>query len=251
MNLTNQLGEITELRCRLDFVKRGIVLSQPTNPSSRYDFIAEINHKLIRIQCKTCHLEENNRISFSVISVNWNSKERHTYLNDIDYFYTNWQNKGFLIPITECSETNKSKSLRLGKPEEYSYTPDEVLYADDYDLDKILSTIDDNFTYEIIDIETADRAIAHTRKKYFCIDCGAPVNAENSRCQTCYNKFRRPKDMPTREELKNMIRTIPFTQIASQYKRTDNAIRKWCDNYNLPRTKTEINKISDSDWINI
>ena len=55
MNITNQLGQLTELWCQLDFCERGIVLSQPTNPSSRYDFIADINNKLYRIQCKTAH----------------------------------------------------------------------------------------------------------------------------------------------------------------------------------------------------
>ena len=29
---------------------------------------------------------------------------------------------------------------------------------------------------------------------------------------------------------------------------TDNAIRKWCDFYKLPRTKGEINFYSDEDW---
>jgi hypothetical protein len=32
------------------------------------------------------------------------------------------------------------------------------------------------------------------------------------------------------------------------YDVSDNAIRKWCDAYNLPRKKSEIKKISDEDW---
>ena len=51
-----------------------------------------------------------------------------------------------------------------------------------------------------------------------------------------------------REQLKQLIRQIPFTTIAKQYSVTDNAIRKWCDNYNLPRTKKEINSYSDEIW---
>ena len=55
-------------------------------------------------------------------------------------------------------------------------------------------------------------------------------------------------ERPNREELKKMIRTISFSQLGRQFGVTDNAIRKWCDFYNLPRTKKEINKISDEDW---
>ena len=55
----------------------------------------------------------------------------------------------------------------------------------------------------------------------------------------------------TREELKKLIRTQPFTQIAKQYQVTDNAIKKWCDKFNLPRTKKEIKTYSDEDWKNI
>ncbi len=45
-----------------------------------------------------------------------------------------------------------------------------------------------------------------------------------------------------------MIRTIPFTKIGSMYNVNDNSIRKWCDSYNLPRTKKEINSYSDEEW---
>ena len=44
------------------------------------------------------------------------------------------------------------------------------------------------------------------------------------------------------------IRTMPFTSIGKEYNLTDNAIRKWCDKYNLPRKKSDINKISNEDW---
>ena len=32
------------------------------------------------------------------------------------------------------------------------------------------------------------------------------------------------------------------------FKVTDNAIRKWCDSYSLPRKKTEINQYSQEEW---
>ena len=55
----------------------------------------------------------------------------------------------------------------------------------------------------------------------------------------------------SREELKNLIRTTPFTTIGTVFGVTDNAIRKWCDYYNLPRRVKDIKAISDEDWNNI
>ena len=48
-----------------------------------------------------------------------------------------------------------------------------------------------------------------------------------------------------------MIRSMPFTEIAKKYNRTDNTIRKWCDKYNLPRRKIDIEKFSDNDWLKL
>jgi len=55
----------------------------------------------------------------------------------------------------------------------------------------------------------------------------------------------------TREELKKLIRIMPFTQIGQKFNVSDNAIRKWCDRYNLPRKSSEIKKISNDEWANI
>lgn len=252
MNYTNQLGEITELRCRLDFVQRGIVLSQPTNPSSRYDFIADLGNKLIKIQCKTCHLESNNRIGFSISSKNWNSGERHNYIGEIDYFYTNWKNQGYLIPIECCSEKAKERTIRLGDPDSYSSNNINAIYGFDLTIDKVLKTLNPNLDYEVIDIESDNREKAREGKtKNICKQCGALVSQGRDLCWDCYKKTVHPADIPDREELKTMIRTMPFTKIGEHFHRTDNAIRKWCDSYNLPRTKKEINSINDNDWINI
>lgn len=276
MNITNQLGQLTELWCQLDFCERGIVLSQPTNPSSRYDFIAEINNKLYRIQCKTAHLESNNRISIRVKSKNWNNGEYHSYINEIDYFYTHWNNKSYLIPIECCTETNKEKFIRLGKEEDYHSNNINAMYGKDYELDVILDGIDSTISERRITIETANRIEAHLSKAVYldkvektksitsektksitsenfnlCIDCGKPIGKAATRCVECYKKHIHPLDIPTREELKELIRTTPFTKIGEKYGRTDNAVRKWCDYYNLPRKKADIDKISDEDWLNL
>lgn len=85
--------------------------------------------------------------------------------------------------------------------------------------------------------------------KKVCPLCGKPKDTQAEMCIECYKKKQRTRiDSIKRDELKHLIRTKPFTQIAKQYNVTDNAIRKWCDHYNLPRTKTSINSYSDTDW---
>ena len=87
-------------------------------------------------------------------------------------------------------------------------------------------------------------------KKYFCEKCGAEItrNSKSGLCFSCSTKEKRTCERPTREELKKLIRTVPFTRIAEQYGVSDNAIRKWCDAENLPRTKREIQSYSDEQW---
>lgn len=78
------------------------------------------------------------------------------------------------------------------------------------------------------------------KRKNFCCDCGAKIGLQASRCVKCNALFRRIEKPVSREELKKLIRTLPFTQIGQMFGISDNAIKKWCDSYNLPRKKTDI-----------
>lgn len=91
--------------------------------------------------------------------------------------------------------------------------------------------------------------------KKACPICGKLIDVRNNYCQTCYNQQRKInfiKTLPvTRDELKEMIRTRTFTDIGKQFNLTDNAIRKWCDNLNLPRRRSEIKKYTDEEWADL
>lgn len=84
----------------------------------------------------------------------------------------------------------------------------------------------------------------------YCIDCGAPISKNAVRCLKCSNKARTSENVKqvSREELKKLIRIMPFTQIGLKFGVSDNTIRKWCDKYNLPRKASEIKLISNDDW---
>ena len=87
----------------------------------------------------------------------------------------------------------------------------------------------------------------YVRNPCFCNDCGKEISYGATRCPECYQKTIQDKPV-TREELKLLIRTTPFSVIGARFNVTDNAIRKWCDSYNLPRRKKDIIAYSDIEW---
>ena len=87
------------------------------------------------------------------------------------------------------------------------------------------------------------------KSSHRCDICGKRTNFAHRYCMDCIKKYHPYSEHKLeREELKSLIRTTPFTTIAINCGVTDNAVRKWCDTYHLPRTKREINTYSDEEW---
>lgn len=83
-----------------------------------------------------------------------------------------------------------------------------------------------------------------------CEKCGK-LHAHGGRlCMDCYKEelHKKMRESVTREELKLLIREIPFEQIGCKFGVTGSAIKKWCDYYKLPRRKRDINNYTDSEW---
>lgn len=86
------------------------------------------------------------------------------------------------------------------------------------------------------------------REKYFCIDCGKEICYGSTRCLPCENAHRVTEKPISREELKQLIRTTPFTTIGKMFGVSDNTIRKWCKSYSLPSKSGDIKKFSNQEW---
>lgn len=84
-----------------------------------------------------------------------------------------------------------------------------------------------------------------------CPKCGGKKSYNAQICLECRNKEQMLVERPTRTELKKLIREKPLTEIGRMFNVSDNAIRKWCDKYNLPRNKNEINRYTEEEWQNI
>lgn len=85
-------------------------------------------------------------------------------------------------------------------------------------------------------------------KEKKCLECGEIISNEATYCSKCYHISLRKTERPSREQLKEMIRNQPFTEIAKQFGVSDNAIRKWCSAMDLPSKKSEIKKYSKEEW---
>ena len=119
MELTSkQKGNLTELQVITYLYSLGYQCSLPYGENSRYDLIADIHGRLIRIQVKTSSMKNNNPDAFSFscrssrINATGTINTRYTK-DEIDYFATMWDNQCYLVPINECSN---EKTLRLQYP---------------------------------------------------------------------------------------------------------------------------------------
>lgn len=101
---TNQKGKITEIEVLSYITKLGYSVSIPFGDKDRYDQIWDINGKLLRVQVKTSHWKNENYNAFTFKCKTTSNKKDYRYTEkDIDYFATMWENRCYLIPITECS----------------------------------------------------------------------------------------------------------------------------------------------------
>ena len=107
--------------CMLECMKQGFQISIPFGEDSRYDFIVDINNKLLRIQCKTCSeiIQEGEvtAINFKTVRTSGCNAKINTRTKyskeEIDYFATYYQNKCYLVPVEQCSN---EKTLRILPP---------------------------------------------------------------------------------------------------------------------------------------
>ena len=94
-----------------------------------------------------------------------------------------------------------------------------------------------------------------TSKTKTCKICGKPITNSATLCENCYHQSKKGtftiplSEMPiSREELKALIRTIPFEQIGKRYGVSGKSISKWCIKFDLPSRKTDIKTYSDEEW---
>jgi hypothetical protein len=135
MMTSKNKGNLTELQCLAAFVQQGCAVSIPYGDNSKYDFIADIDGRLYKIQVKTASLkrETGGAITFSCRSTHVNCtgvKNIRYNENEIDFFATYWENQCYIVPISECST---EKTLRFVPPKNGQIKG--VIFAKDYTIE--------------------------------------------------------------------------------------------------------------------
>lgn len=139
MDSTLIKGMTTELDCIRSFIAAGYQVSIPYGDCARYDFIADKNNKLIRVQVKSSSWTDESKTAFMFYarSAHINSKgvKQQKYDEEqIDYFATYFEGQCYVIPVAECSVT---KTLRFQPPK--SGQLKGINFATDYEFDKVLN----------------------------------------------------------------------------------------------------------------
>jgi hypothetical protein len=142
---TQKKGTLTELYCILDLTKMGIRSLTPTDEASKYDVVADLNGKFIRIQCKTSRWAKDTVvpetafcIDTSCQTTNTKKTVRHMYSeDDIDYFYTYFQGQGYLVSINEATGTK----FRWRYEYPSSGQKQGIHIADNYKIEEVIKRI--------------------------------------------------------------------------------------------------------------
>ena len=135
---TQKKGTITELHCILDLTELGIRTLTPTDEASKYDVVADLNGKFIRIQCKTSRWETAFCIDTCCQTTNTKKTVRHMYSeSDIDYFYTYFQGQGYLVSIKEAN----GKTFRWRYEYPSNGQKSGIHIADEYKIEEVINSL--------------------------------------------------------------------------------------------------------------
>lgn len=130
-------GLLTELEFEKACVERNIQISKPIG-IYRYDYIIDVKGKLLRIQCKSASLsEDGSYIEFKTKTTNIRNMSDNYYTKeDIDMFYTTFDNKHYLVPVEDAGKG----SSRLRFTAQQANNPN-IRWAKNYELDHIIENL--------------------------------------------------------------------------------------------------------------
>ena len=136
---SNFKGSVSELQCALAFTELGYQVSLPFGGQARYDFIADVKGKLIKVQVKTA--KKVSEDSFMIECRNSHYLQgHHTHSryeeNEVDYFATYYNNKCYLVHISNCGST---KTFRYNLPS--NGIKSTINLAKDYEIQEVIKTI--------------------------------------------------------------------------------------------------------------
>lgn len=237
MDVTQAKGSGNEIRSMLKFIEDGYDCSVPFGNAAKYDFIADVNGHLYRMQNKCAKnpvRSDTGEIDYGSIMIHCVSQTtntqktiKHRYTKEqIDYFTTTFDGKTYVIPVEECSDT---KTLRLTIPVSgvTNYN-----WAEDYLYENVIEKlVQGNYVSKSVEEVLKDNRARKSKNN---------CNKKFTKAEIKYHNSIRKVERPDKEKLTELIKTVSFCEIGRVYGVSDNTIRKWCRYYGLPSTKKEL-----------
>lgn len=85
--------------------------------------------------------------------------------------------------------------------------------------------------------------------KTYCIDCGKEISKGCLRCADCNDFIKRKVQRPAKEELLDLIIRFSFNKIGKMFNVSDNTVRKWCKQYELPYKYHDLKKYANANGL--
>jgi len=127
--------------------------------------------------------------------------------------------------IIELLKTTKLSNIEIGN--KYGVSDQSIS-----DINNGRTWIRDDIKYPIRNTFEAKKII------WKCNSCGKVLSGKTKSglCRSCLNKnIQDNSSMPDKEILYNLLLQYSFTYVGDKFGVTSNAVRKWCDKYNIPR----------------
>ena len=127
--------------------------------------------------------------------------------------------------------------------EEVVHHKDEIKNNNSWDNLMVFATESDHSRFHITGLCKLDGDhYIGLEKRNICPICGKETSTnKNQYCShECFNIANRKTEHPSKEELKELIQTYSFLSLGKMFGVSDNAIRKWCKDYNLPYRKKDL-----------
>ena len=234
MNYKN-IGEIGQNCVIGELSKYGLGVAPVLSDNYPFEMIAITDNKLFKIQVKTS--TENKKgeyVRFSLTTNNWYNGTIKKYTKedcDIIICYDLVVHKCFLLSPKEF-ENRSSFAIRYKKAKKNNQYG--INWYEDY-------VISNDRIKQVFDFDVPDLKIyfATKEKRYtkVCQECKIEFDSTYKNAKFCSSNCRgiqrRKVERPSKEELKEMIRTTPLLRIGRSYGVSDNAVRKWAKSYEL------------------
>lgn len=137
----SQVGIVTELALMTQFAANGCTVFTPFGSNTKVDLIIEYKNQLYKIQCKhATKYYKQDVLDYIVFKTHWQKRDgtKVAYTEEeVDFFATIVDGKGYLIPISEtCSTEKRIRFLPPGNGQKKGIT-----FAQDYTIEEVLKRL--------------------------------------------------------------------------------------------------------------